>query len=115
MQIEVYTLQNHVDGVSTPWQLVEMKHSACVSPSDPALMADIAQAGIDLSSDDFDPVASGLRILELQRRPLPVAVTGGPQTVVGGFGQITSLWVDGTISSRVVHHWPDKVGARIAA
>jgi hypothetical protein len=97
------------------WQPVELPE-VLIAP--PIAEKQISAAGwsVPYSAESFRPEADGLALLKAQRlsqRELdPRTGMRGYVCEVGGFVQLTSVSAD-SLSSRVLHWWPDKVGRRI--
>ena len=99
-----------------PWQIVELGPISLLPRSEgiDAELGKIFPEGVH--PDDFDPVADGLRILEIQRaQPIEHHADGfGTQPGVGAFAQLTTITPD-VITTRILHRWPDALGRPLAA
>lgn len=84
----------------------------CATPELPAHF--LERLAPKLSGVGFDRAA--IKIMEEQRRLIATAADSPtlaePNSIVGGFVQVTTVTVD-AITTRVVHRWPDKLGERI--
>jgi hypothetical protein len=63
------------------------------------------------SADHVDPMADGLRALNVLRRHPVVYPNGGGG--VGGFAQLTTV-SRYAITTSIIHRWPDRVGEPIS-
>jgi len=68
---------------------------------------------VDVAVADFDPIRHGIPFMEAQRRMrIEVSDIADPISIVGGHILLTDVTRDG-VSQRVIHEWPDEVGAPI--
>jgi hypothetical protein len=108
---QAYVLATHGGVGLPPWEMVDA--GVWLTPADPSLITRLHAIGVDIDSLDFDPELDGLAVAHQQRcRRWDIAQTGQPIVCIGGFLQLTSVAKD-TITSRIVHRWPDQIGELI--
>ncbi|NUU44548.1 hypothetical protein [Tardiphaga robiniae] len=109
-----YMVASH-DRYGCAWRVVTLAGVTCL-PNELGLHEKIvASLPLDGDADAINPAVHGLRILQLQRAHL-IANKGidGEFCAVGGFAQLTTVTA-GSVSSRVIHRWADRVGGKASA
>lgn len=77
-----------------------------MAPGDDRILATVDPA-------TFDPVKDGIRIMEAQRQILePQGQSAELRYIVAGFVQLTTVTA-GSITTKIIHRWPDKIGQKI--
>jgi len=105
---EVWLMSSH-NGFVKPWVISNLSGLAefaearglVMLPSDREMYPEISAVLDGRSVDDLDPVADGIRLVEIQRARWP----GPAHTVPSGFLQLASV-TDSAISTRIIHRWP---------
>jgi hypothetical protein len=111
-----YLICNHerYGAKAPPWQVTELGPISLL-PNDEAIAAELQVAfPKGANPDELDPVADGLRILEIQRKhTVDHAGDFGTVRAVGGFAQLTTIKQD-AIDMRIIRRWPDELGKVLA-
>lgn len=105
-----YLIPSH-DRYGEPWRAMDLA-GFVVLPCDKAILASVQAIVAGRIADRLDTAVDGLAIMEAQRaKP---ALDSGDTCWVGGFAQLTTVTAD-SVTSRIIHRWPDEIGALIAA
>jgi len=98
-----------------PWTLIDLGEFAML-PGTQANVAEIHSQSIERKSGGaIDIEALGRRVMELQRRDHPQLRPDGRMIRdIGGFVQLTTVQLD-SITTKIIHRWPDKIGEPISS
>jgi len=97
------------------WEVIELSDALIAPPVSKETFASMGWKLPD-STRSFRPEIDGIKLLEAQRLsavPTDHLVPDGPRGfVVGGFVLLTSISAS-SVSERVLHRWPDRIGRKI--
>jgi hypothetical protein len=96
-----------------PFQLLEHPN-ALASPAPDAEILRDAGFRNDTDIEKIIPEIDLLHIMEMQRQSL-IEYNGQHIHLVGGMALLSTVARGGTITQRVIHRWPDKIGQMIRA
>jgi hypothetical protein len=109
-----FLICNHSHHRVPPWTPVDLGEFAML-PGDARMLAEVhARPPERLPSGDIDVGAFGRRVMEIQRREPHRHESGKSYPNIGGFIQLTTVTA-ATITTRVVHRWPDEIDQPLGA